>query len=64
MATTRRVICPECKGFGYTRATAPDIRKMKKDGKEILAYVVDTSLAFWRPRLGSGCPRCLGVGHV
>lgn len=49
--------CPECVGIGYTHKTAPDIRIIN----ERLQTVLDK---FGRPRLGSGCPRCLGTGQL
>lgn len=44
------VHCPNCEGWGYTRATAADLRPSRETGKLVTVYQ------------GSGCPTCRGTG--
>ena len=47
--------CSACQGIGYTRATCTEmVQQIDKDGRSRLIT----------QRLGSGCPRCLGVGQL
>jgi len=70
VATTQRVTkalpteCPECAGLGVTEATAPERLRETVGGKKRWVYAMNTRALFSRPLLGSGCPRCLGVGQL
>jgi RecJ-like exonuclease len=54
MSTKR---CPQCDGTGHTKETAPEM-ELRYD-RYMGAHVEVRTI-----KQGSGCPKCLGVGHV
>ena len=50
-------LCPACNGTGHTKETAPEMELQYN--RDMGAHVEVRTI-----KQGSGCPKCLGVGHV
>jgi hypothetical protein len=55
--------CPDCRGVGYTTNTAAEMHTLWNDerGEHVEHFTMYRDAV---PQLGSGCPRCLGLGQL